>query len=393
MSTNHGYGDLVDRFLETYRRGIHPSQHRATKIAEACRRALRAAGVPHSIAQLDKDSNQLEGELKMLKFVGEKEYHNEEEIEADVVNLGRVSIELHLPSLKKRVNEIINNNFKVYWPEVAANDMTRRVKNTNLDTDSYWVSLQEEQAMWPPKIAEIQVSMVPGDRQFRNQHELGMFLCKWAMINERDEDCGDVRPLWELMGHLDLRRTDAFREVLEDLDISTEAGSEFARKAGAFQGLEFSLAMYVTDRLTRLPCATKRIEHNVNFLNRGPVAQQQRHKVEMVRNSFIWLAYLYSWSAGAGKMLLGDLGKAEQDIQQRRIAWLDKKCTKNFFDGETAALSAEESYDLHQLWLLFKAHSRLPAQYVFNLARLGVKGHSPPCWPDFRRAIFDLVYV
>ncbi|KAL4955923.1 hypothetical protein BDW69DRAFT_203967 [Aspergillus filifer] len=393
MSISQGDSDVVDRFLDTYRRGVHPSQHRAANVAEACGQALRAAGVPHNIEQLAIKSKYLEGELEMRKFVKGKEYQNEEEIKADVVNLARVSIELHLPSHKERVSKIINDNFKVHWPQGTTHGTTRCVGNTNLDTDSYWVSLKKEQAMWPPRIAEIQVSTDLGDRQFRNQHELGTFLCNWAVINGRDEDCGDVRPLWELMGRLDLRRVDAFRDVLVSLDMSSKADSEFARKASEFQGLEFSLAMYVTDRLMRLPCATERIEDNVKFVQRGPEAQEQRHKVEMVRNSFIWLAYLYSCGAGAGKMLYGDLGKAEQDIQERRISWLDKRCAKQFFDGEKAALSAEESHDLEQLWMLFQAHPRLPAQYVFNLARLGVKGHSPPCWPGFRRAIFELVYM
>ncbi|KAL4971072.1 uncharacterized protein BDV14DRAFT_194851 [Aspergillus stella-maris] len=393
MSIDQGDGDLIDRFLNTYRLGIHPSQHRARKVAEVCGQALKAAGVPHNIEQLGIDIKQLEGELKMRTFVREMGYHHEEEIETDVMNLARVSVELHLPSQQKRVSAIIKKSFEEYWPQGTANGPMRRVENMNSGTNSYWVSLKEEQEMWPPRIAEIQVSVDPGDREFRNQHELGTLLCKWAVINGRSENCGDVRPLWELMGHLDLRRIDVFRDILERLDMSTKADSEFARKAGEFQGLEFSLAMYVTERLMRLPCATKRIEDSDNFLKRGPVAQQHRHEVEMVRNSFIWLAYLYSWGAGAGKMLLGNLDKGKHDIQQMRISWLDKKCTKNFFNGETAALSVEESHDLRQLWLLFDSHPRLPAQYVFNLARLGVKGHSPPCWPDFRRAIFNLVYA
>ncbi|KAL4942574.1 hypothetical protein BDV06DRAFT_211704 [Aspergillus oleicola] len=393
MNTDGGEGSLVDQFVKTYRQGLHHSQPRAENVAERCGHALRQAGVLHNIRPVAIDSKRLESELKMRELIRGSQYRNEEDIEADIMDLARVSVELNLPSEKECVSKIIRNHFETHWPGGIAKNTIRRVESTDPDTEYYWVSLVEEKQMWPPRIVEIKVSTDPGDRLFRNQHELGMFLCEWAATKGRHGDCGDVRPLWELMELLHLRRVDVFRDILVGLDNSSEANSESSRKASEFKGLEFSLAMCVTNWIMRLPRATKRIEDKVNFIKRGPEDQKQRYKVEVIRNSFIWLAYLYSWGAGAGQMLLGDLNKAEQDIQQKRIFWLDKRCTKSFFDGRTTHLSAEESHDLHQLWLLFKRHQRLPAQYVFNLARLGVKGSSPPCWPDFRRAIFDLVYV
>ncbi|KAL4935196.1 hypothetical protein BDV06DRAFT_134309 [Aspergillus oleicola] len=382
----------VKLFMTNYRRGHHSSRQRAKNVIEICSRAFREAGILSSINYTSIDSQRLEGELRTREAVSGKHYQEKEEIEADVIDLACVSVQLHLAQEKQCISEIIRQNFKLYWPLTTEGVSVTSPRATNLDTEYYWVSLEDEKDLWPPRIIEIQVSTDQSDILFCNQHEVGVFLCEWAADGGRVGDCGDVRPLWELMRVLNLRSVADFKAILADVDISAAPNSDYSCMAHEFAGVEFSLAIYVAVTLMGLPCAKMSIQDTNNSWEGRPKPQQQRRDMEVIRNSFIWLAYLYSWDERAGKMLLGHLKKAEQDLQQKRIIWLDGRCAKRFCDGKATEISDQEANDLKKLRHLFEKHERLPAQYVFNLARLGVKGHAPPCWPDFRRAIFDLVY-
>ncbi|KAL4923892.1 uncharacterized protein BDV17DRAFT_295985 [Aspergillus undulatus] len=378
--------------MAVYRCGRHHSRERAEKVVEICGRAFRQAGVLCDVENTTADSRRLEGELKMRERIWGKHFDNGDEIEEYVADSACVSIQVQLSRDKDTVSDLIKQNFIVSWPPDTVGDASKSSEYTNVNMEYYWVSLEDEKEVWPPRIVEIQVATDPGDRLFRNQHELGVLLCKWAAINDREEECGDIQPLWELLGVLGSRQVAELKSALAGLDISTAPGSEYSRKADGFAGVEFSLAMYVTDSIMRSPRGIEAIQHNINTLRGSPKAEQQRQKVEVIRNSFIGLAYLYSWGEEANKMLFDGMDHAAQARQRMRIAWLDKRCTKGFLRGATPTLREEEADDLEKLWLLFERHGRLPAQYVFSLARLGVKGHTLPCWPDFRRAIFDLVY-
>ncbi|KAL4781362.1 hypothetical protein BJX76DRAFT_363591 [Aspergillus varians] len=383
----------IEQFMLSYRRGIHPPIHSAQRVAEACGTALRQAQVLHEIHHSIIDSTRLEGKLKVREIARSNRYERYGEIEADVVDMAGVSIHVFLPHEKKSVRGMINENFKIHWSSVEIiEDRGAEPEHTDVSTEYYWVSLEEERRLWPLRIVEIQVATDAGERPFQTQHELGLFLCKWAVLKGREEDCGDIKPLWELLKVLNLRKPRELRDILQGLDISRAPESDYSRTARGFDPLELTLAMYVTDSVVRSPWGMDRIHDGTNFLERSRKPEQQRYKMKIVRDSFIWLAYLYWWGEGAARMLFSGVDRAMQGRQQRRIVWLDKICTKSFYNDENTVLSEEEDKDLAELWLLFDKHTELPAQYVFNLARLDVKGHSPPSWPHFRRAIFDLVY-
>ncbi|KAL6234547.1 hypothetical protein BDW75DRAFT_162828 [Aspergillus navahoensis] len=389
-SLNAGCMFSIESFMHSYRQDTHPAKYSARKVADACGMALRQAQILHEVSHTTIPSDRLEGELRVRENLRGKPYAQKGEIEADVVDLATVFIHVHLPRDKSRVRGVIQKNFKVKFESVRAIEgIGTGPEPANMDTEYYWVSLREEQ-VWPPRDVIIQVATDPGDRYFETQHEMGVFLCKWAAIKGRAMGCGDVQPLWELMDILNLRRVNEFRDFLADLDFSAGPESDYSRKASGFMpGLELSLAMYVADSLIRSAQGKERVQEAIDFLKRMPEAEQQRQKLRIVRDSFIWLVRLYSWGDGAADMLCDGLDKAMQGRYQKAIAWLRKPTTRSFHNETVALLTEDGASDLEKLWLLFEKHNRLPVQYVFNLARLGVKGHPVPTWPRFYAATAD----
>ncbi|KAL4864736.1 hypothetical protein BDV12DRAFT_8282 [Aspergillus spectabilis] len=379
----------IQQVMRSYREGNHFSRHSARKVAEECSDALKQAQILHEISHGTIESRRLEGELNVRQLVRSDQERQRGDIESDVVDLAGVSIHVHRPSEKIRVREIIQNTFTVRWEP----DMGMEMGHTEFCTEYYWVSLKEESTRQPLRVVEIQVTADPGDKPFRLQHELGSFLGKWAAIRGRHEDPGDVQPLWELVNLLNLCHPRELQRALDTLDVSTASDSDFTDRARGFKPLELSLAMYVTDSIIRLPPGIGLINETLKYWEGRPDTERQRYRMEVIRDSIIWLNHLRSWGAGAAKVLLGDLDKGMQNRQQERIAWLDHPDAKCFFDKRRNQLSADETKDLAELWRMFEEHKQVPAQYVFNLARLHVQGRTPPCWPTFRKAIVDLVYV
>ncbi|KAL4753979.1 hypothetical protein BDW72DRAFT_5904 [Aspergillus terricola var. indicus] len=394
-SVNAGFAVSIESFMHSYRQDIHPSKYSARKVADACGMALRQAQILHEISHTTIPSARLEEELKLRENFRGKPYAKKGEIEADVVDLATVFVHVHLPRDKSRVRRVLKETFKVQSePPRAIGSEGAEPGLTDMDTEYYWVSLKEED-VWPPRNVMIQVETDPGDRYLETEHEMGAFLCKWAAIQGRETGqgpgCGDIRPLWELTNLLNLRYVNDFRNFLAGLDFSAGPESDFALRAGEFApGLELSLAMFVADSLIRSAQGTERIQETIDFWNRRPKAEQQREKTRIVRDSFIWLVRLYSWGNGAADMLCDGLDKAMQGRYQRAIAWLGKPATRSFYNKTVAVLTENEVNELERLWRLFERHHRLPMQYVFNLAKLGVRGHPAPSWPGFYTAVADL---
>ncbi|CBF85615.1 predicted protein [Aspergillus nidulans FGSC A4] len=393
-SVNADYAFSIESFMHSYRQDIHPSKHGALKVAEACGTALRQAQILHEISHNTIPNARLEEELKLREKFRGKPYAKKGEIETDIVDLATVFIHVHLPRDKSRVRRILRETFKVQSePTGAIDDVGTEPELTNMDAEYYWVSLGEE--VWPPRNVMIQVETDPGDRCLETQLEMNTFLHKWAAIQGREmgqgADCGDVLPLWELTRLLNLRYVNDFRNFLASLDFSAGPESAFALRAGEFApGLELSLAMFVADSLIRSAQGKEMIQKTIEFWRSRPEAEQQREKTRIVRDSFIWLVRLYSWGNGAADMLCDSLNKQMQGRYQRAIAWLGKPATRSFYYGSVAVLAENEANELEKLWRLFEGHHRLPIQYIFNLARLGVKGHPEPCWDGFYDAVADL---
>ncbi|KAL4812851.1 hypothetical protein BDW67DRAFT_193187 [Aspergillus spinulosporus] len=393
VNTDHAFS--IESFIHSYRQGIHPSKHSARKVADACGTALRQAQILHEISHTTIPSARLKEELKLRENFRGQPYAKKGEIETDVVDLATVFVHVHLPRDKSRVRGVLKETFKVQSEPTGAMDgVGTEPELINMDAEFYWVSLKEEE-VWPPRNVMIQVETDPGDRYLQTEHEMGAFLCKWAAIQGREmgqkSGCGDVQPLWELTDLLNLRYVNEFRNFLAGLDFSTGPESAFALRAGEFApGLELSLAMFVAVSLIRSAQAKERIQATIDFWKKRPKAEQQREKTRIVRDSFIWLVRLYSWGDGAADLLCDGLDKAMQGRYQWAIAWLGKPATRSFYNGTVAVLTENEANELEKLWRLFERHHRLPMQYVFNLARLGVKGDPAPSWPEFYKAVADL---
>ncbi|KAL4982041.1 hypothetical protein BDW68DRAFT_195781 [Aspergillus falconensis] len=391
-SLNADRTSSIESFMHSYRQDIHPAKHSARKVADACGMALRQAQILHEISHSTIPSNRLEGELTVREDLRGRPYAQKGEIERDVVGLATVSVHVHLPRDKNRVRGVIQKNFKVRFESIRAIEgIGTGPEPANMDTEYYWVSLKEEQ-VWPPRFVIIQVETDPGNRYFETPHGMGEFLCKWAAIKGRQmRCCGDVQPLWELTDILNFRRVSEFRDFLADFDFAAGPESDYSRRARDFApGLELSLAMYVADSLIRSAEGKARVQEAIDFLERRPKAEQQREKTRIVRDSFIWLVRLYSWGEGAADLLCDGLDKPMQGRYQKAISWLKKPTTRSFYNGTVALLTEDEASELEKLWLLFAKHKRVPVQYVFNLARLGVEGHPAPSWPRFYAATADL---
>ncbi|KAL4908846.1 hypothetical protein BDW74DRAFT_73625 [Aspergillus multicolor] len=380
----------VASFIRSYQQGTHFSKYSARKVADACGEALREAKILHEIKYTTSSSARLEGELTVRETLRGKPYTQKGEIEADVV-LASVFVQVYLPQERDGVSQIIGENFEIHHRSTRTGDgIGIAPEQTNLSTEYYWVSLKEEN-VWPPRLVEIQVVIDEGDRYFEDQNDLERFLAKWAVLKGIEVNRGNVQPLWELLDVVNFRQVRGLRDFLADLNLSVAPESDYMRRAREFQpGLELSLAMYVADSVMRSPRGRERIQGTMVFLEKTSEAERQRLQIKILRDSFIWLVRFGSWGGGATDMLFDGLDKALQTRQLKRIVWLNKPCTRSFVDGRSEILTHQEVQDLDHLWLLFAQHNRAPAQYVFNLARLGIKGHRAPSWPEFSTAIADL---
>ncbi|KAL5339544.1 hypothetical protein BJX70DRAFT_155734 [Aspergillus crustosus] len=382
---------MIPQVIESYREGNHPSRHSSRKVAERLTDLLKQESILHDIGYGTIEVSRLEGELNVRQMVRRNQNVQTGNLENDVVDLAGVSIYVHLPSDKARVRKIIQDAFTIHWPENGS-EMETDVGHTEFCTEYFWVTLEEESRRLPWRLVEIQLAADPGDEPLKSQSELGVFLGRWAAARGRREDPGEVQTLWELVTLLNLCHPRDLQKVLEPLDVSPASDSDFADRARDFKPLELGLAMYVTDSMIKLRPGKILLNENVDFLKQGSEVERQRYKMEVIRDSIIWLSHLRSWGAGAAKVLLGDLDKAMQDRQRQRIAWLDHPEAKCFFDRRKKRLLAHEVKDLEELWRMFEKNQQLPAQYVFSLARLRVRGPTQPTWPVFRKAISDLVY-
>lgn len=389
MSTNGSELGFVNEFILNYRYGEYPSRDRCEEVAIKCGNALKKAQILHEIKCHNIPSTKLEGQLKVREIARDAQYEQAGQIEAEVVDLASVSIYVHLPQDKERVHGIIKSKFTVWPVEYLEKGVEAQDGKC---VEFYWVSLKGDERFWPCRIVELQVVTDVGDRPFSTQHELGMFLCEWAAIMGREEDCGEVKPLWEVLKLMNRCKPSFLRDRFQSGCISRLDGSDFSDQARAFRPLKLSLAMYVTDSIIRSSHGKEAIRQTVNSMERDPEPRRQRREMEIVRDSIIWLAYLHSWGEGAVDVLFHGLDPVLQDRYQQRIAWLNERRTQRFHVLETDTLLSEaESENLRELWLLFEQHQQLPAQYVFSLARLGVKGHTKPSWSHLNSAIAELV--
>ncbi|KAL4886839.1 hypothetical protein BJY04DRAFT_212812 [Aspergillus karnatakaensis] len=332
MGSNGNVSQAIEQIMQDYRDGTHPSRYSAMKVAEACSKVLERSKVLHEISHSTIESTRVEGELVMREMVRRGPVRQRGEIENDVVDLAKVSIGLHLPAEKTRVRQLIEERFTV-------------------------------------------------------------FLTKWAAMVGWQGNVGDVQLLWELLTLLNLTEPRALRRILDGLDVSNVSESDYAERARRFRPLRLSLALYVADSIIRLPQGLGRLQQTENFWVAEPKAERQRYEMEVIRDSIILLTDLCLWGEGAAEVLLGDLEKSLQGSQQDRIKWLDKHNTKRAFDNRWQLLCGIDAKNLQWLWRLLEENERLPAQFVFSLARLRVKGHTAPSWHAFRKAILDLVYV
>ncbi|BCS20844.1 uncharacterized protein APUU_21276A [Aspergillus puulaauensis] len=366
------------------------SRRSAEIVEDRCGLELSQAGIIHEIKSNAIEKAKLAAELKAREFARGKPYTQRDEIEADIIDLAKVWIYVYLPRYKAQVRNIIAEAFNI------RGDVGEKLEGTDLCTEYYWVSLegdQEEDQQPPTRLVEIQVVTDKGDRQFQAPHEVAVFLHRLAKSKGRREtDCGDARLLWEVLNILGLNRYRELRDIVLGLDMSKALASDFSRKADGFAPLELSVATYVTDSTIRLQSGSDKILEIAHNEGGYLESNRERYRMRVLRDTFIWLADLYPWGDGTGSMLFHGLDISMADLQRKKIRWLDSLEARSFYDGEQSSLPHEEGKELAKLWAVFERHTQLPAQYSFNLARLDVKGPTPPNWAHFRRAITDLVY-
>ncbi|KAL4804409.1 hypothetical protein BDV18DRAFT_162171 [Aspergillus unguis] len=399
MALNGNSSRAIEEFLQSLRTGRRDSRGRAESVAAACQKALQQARILHDVEPVTVDISRVEGEVRVREELRGKRYSDVDEIEKEVDSVG-VVIQVHLPREVGHVRAIINQEFIVRWMP------TSWVRSQTVQSTEFcWVSLKQDEILFPWKTVRVQIVTDPGKWQFQTQHEMGVFLAKWMAIKKRNESLGDIEPLWELLGLLHLRQMDNFRDILANLDMSKTIAGNFQYKSGTVTGnfqyktrhfdpIKLSLAMYVAESIISKH-GEGRIRGFTTALERQPKPEQQRVKLKTIRNSFIWLARLSSWGEGAARVLFSGVDRVDNAMQawyKERIAWLDKTRVQDFHEGEDVQLSEEEERNIEELWRLFDQHYELPIQFVFNLARLGVEGHTPLCWYDFRKAIAGLVY-
>ncbi|OJI98293.1 hypothetical protein ASPVEDRAFT_126164 [Aspergillus versicolor CBS 583.65] len=388
MSTNDEIG-FVNEFILSYRSREHPSRNRCLEVAATCGNALKKAQILHKINCFNIPTTKLEGQLKVREMVRGIRYEQTGGIEAEVLDLASVSVHVHRPQDRKRVHGIIQEEFTVWPVEYIEGGVETEDDKC---TEFYWISQKGDERFWPCKIVELQIVTDTGNRKFSTQHELGMFLCEWAAVLDREEDCGEVKPLWEALTLIDRCKPSFLHDTFQSGSISRMGDSDFSQQARAFWPLELSLAMYVTNSIIRSRRGKEAIRQTIDSMERDSEPRRQRRKMEIVRDSIIWMAYLHSWGEGAVDVLYHGLNPVRQSHYQQRIAWLNERRTQRFHVLETDTLLPEpEAESLKRLWLLFEQHSQLPVQYVFSLAILGIKGHTKPSWTHLNSAVTELV--
>ncbi|KAL2830837.1 hypothetical protein BDW59DRAFT_177572 [Aspergillus cavernicola] len=193
-----------------------------------------------------------------------------------------------------------------------------------------------------------------GDKPFRSQYDLGLFLMEWVAGSGRKQDLVDVQTLWEVLHRFGYHRPTKLRQILDGLDLSPE----LARK---YEPLPLNIETSIIHSILESEERYKRQRE----LDAAKRAKFQRYKLKVVRDCFIWFGRLFRFNHKWFVLLSS--GNDRKRVLEN-MEWLLNQSMK-----EGDPLSSGDERILDDLFDIFARHGRLAVQYVFFLARLRVK--------------------
>ncbi|KAL4862509.1 hypothetical protein BDV12DRAFT_42553 [Aspergillus spectabilis] len=206
--------------------------------------------------------------------------------------------------------------------------------------------------------------------------QLQRFLEGWVLEKNKDQHLiGTIEPLWELVRILDLKAPERVESVLRKVELRwNSANGRDPYQMYYYAPLPLTLATYMIDEMImQSPIGLRGMDE---ILQTKVGSELHRYRIEVIKNSFLWLDDLVKPPANWVGLLFLEFDEELDRIVIERLGCMRTERVKGFHDRTLGqpALKAKDVQDLESLWLMFSNNSSRPVQFAFRLARLGAKG-------------------
>ncbi|KAL2826952.1 hypothetical protein BJY01DRAFT_141252 [Aspergillus pseudoustus] len=210
---------------------------------------------------------------------------------------------------------------------------------------------------------------VQGTRELLFQFELEARLTEWAMAEGISVNLlGNLQPVWQIMIVQDLRRVDEIQQYINRVQFDPKSEARFPP-------LPHTVATYLIKSMLEGSWNQATMDRMMAGIK---TEERQRHKIGVIRDSFLWLGDLVEAAGAWAWMLLPISDERREREIRKKLRWLQKEDTKAFYlrEASNPTLNEEERSDLEELWNLFERakDSHLVVRCAFCLAQLGAKG-------------------
>ncbi|KAL4985848.1 hypothetical protein BDW68DRAFT_137512 [Aspergillus falconensis] len=221
-----------------------------------------------------------------------------------------------------------------------------------------------------------------------SQKELEVFLEWWVDKKWKLSGAlGNVQPLWELVRILKLYEPKSLLSTLDKINDFWEDDTARSRDHNhTYSSLPPTLTTYVIEKIESSDGWTAQVDQLLQNMSGDKLL---RYKIEVMRNTFLWLddilGRMSSWVGllfGNDESSLIPKGQSPRQISTEKtildqITWLSLGRTMRFWDGRRS-LDNEDLVQLNGLWKILNDNSQMPIKFSFRLAVVGAKGS----WQD-----------
>ena len=172
--------DLINQFIENYKKKINFYETAGRIAAEMLEDALRSSGIRAMVTSRAKSPSRLKIKVTQRNEKRETPYKNMSEIYADIADLSGVRVSLYFPGDRAKADRVINNLFTV--AETKKFPVQSKQPSYNKRFSGYWAthyrasmkedSLDKSRIKYAPVRLEIQVASVLMHAWSEVEHDL-----------------------------------------------------------------------------------------------------------------------------------------------------------------------------------------------------------------------------
>lgn len=236
--------DLINQFIENYKKKINFYETAGRIAAEMLEDALRSSGIRAMVTSRAKSPSRLKIKVTQRNEKRETPYKNMSEIYADIADLSGVRVSLYFPGDRAKADRVINNLFTV--AETKKFPVQSKQPSYNKRFSGYWAThyrasmkkelLEKKQLKYASVRLEIQVASVLMHAWSEVEHDLVYKPMQGTLSDEELAILDELNGL-VLAGEIALERLQA-------------AGNARLQSKNAAFGSQYDLAAYLYDYLS-----------------------------------------------------------------------------------------------------------------------------------------------